>query len=194
MNNELRKNAEGYTDTTAAATLTQPEPADVWTYDGGSMCLVIKNHGPFCTILLLVDERGGPDDVKITTTKGPKYTDPRRLTYGRRLKIGRYLETVSVMDFEAAVEAVEDALAIDLPREVQRPTEKVGTQEADKLREEVAQLREDLRAMQDLARLKQEAANAAGRAEMKVKNQLELLRDMYNELLAKVVGGMVNDD
>lgn len=117
MNTELKKNAEGYTDPTAAATLTQPEPGDVWTYDGRGMCLVIKNHGPFSSILLLVDDCGGPDDVKIMTAKGPKYTDPRRITYGLHRKMGRYLETVSVECFDHVVTAVENALDIYLPRQ-----------------------------------------------------------------------------
>lgn len=182
MNTELKKNAEGYTDPTAAATLTQPEPGDIWAYNN-EMALVVKNHGPFSSILLLVDSCGGPDDVKIVTAKGPKYTDPRRLTYGLHRKMGRYLETVSVECFDHVITAVENTLDIYLPRN------KTDAQEADKLREEVAQLQEDLSAMRDLAVLKGGMAEAAGRAEMKAKNQLELLRDMYNELLAKVMGG-----
>jgi hypothetical protein len=194
MNIELQKNAEGYTDPTAAATLTQPEPGDIWAYNN-EMALVVKNHGPFCSILLLMDKCGGPDDVKIMTSKGPWYTDPRRLTYGLRRKMFRHLETVSVEDFDYTVEAVAMALAIELPREEKATAaEKTDTQEAEKLREEVAQLQADLSAMRDLAVLKGGMAEAARAGETKAKNQLELLRDMYNELLAKVVGGMVNDD
>jgi hypothetical protein len=43
--------------------------------------------------------------------------------------------------------------------------------------------------MQDLAATNMEMARGADMVATKAKNQLELLRDMYNELLAKVVGG-----
>lgn len=182
MNNELQKNAEGYTDPTAAATLTQPEPGDIWAYNN-EMALVVKNHGPFCSILLLMDKCGGPDDIEIMTSKGPWYTDPRRLTYGLRRKMFRYLETVSVEDFDYTVEAVAMALAIELPREEKATAaEKTDTQEADKLREDLDYMSEQLDDTVRNLRIERQKAT-------KAQNQLELLRDMYNELLAKVVGG-----
>ena len=114
MNNELRKNAEGYTDPTAAATLTQKEPGDVWEYNG-TRCLIIKNHGRLSTILQLTD-KDHPDNVKIMTESGPAYTNPQLLTYGLHIKMARYIETVSVEDFKRVIEAVEVALSIQLPR------------------------------------------------------------------------------
>ncbi|MBO5917692.1 MAG: hypothetical protein J6Q14_02865 [Oscillospiraceae bacterium] len=176
MNTELKKNAEGYTDPTAAATLTQAEPGDVWGYGPQDMCLVIKNHGPFSSILLLVDSCGGPDDVKIMTAKGPKYTDPRRLTYGLHRKMGRYLETVSVECFDHVVTAVENALDIYLPRK------KADTQDMDKLLGDLDCMSEQLDDTVRNLRVERQKAT-------KAQNQLELLRDMYNELLAKVMGG-----
>lgn len=190
-NYELRKNAEGYTDPTAAATLSQKETGDIWAYNGGA-CLIIKNHGKFSTILLLESQEKHPNQVKIMTKSGPMYADQRLITYGLHVKMGRYIETVCDEDLDRALDAIEDALGVELPT-VDDICEAAGQettdQEAAKLLEEVAQLREDLKAMQDLAALKQAAADAAGRAEMKARNQLELLREMYNELLAKAVGG-----
>lgn len=114
MNNELRKNAEGYTDPTAAATLNRPEPGDVWEYNG-IRCLIIKNHGRLSTILQLTDYEH-PNNVKVMTCNGPAYTDARYITYGLHVKMGKYVETVSVEDFKRVSEAVEVALGIKLPR------------------------------------------------------------------------------
>lgn len=124
-NNELRKNAEGYTDPTAAATLSQKEPGDIWAYNGGA-CLIIKNHGKFSTILLLESQEKHPNQVKIMTKSGPMYADLRLITYGLHVKMGRYIETVcnedldraldAIEDFKQVIEAVEVALSIQLPR------------------------------------------------------------------------------
>lgn len=189
MNNELRKNAEGYTDPTAAATLNRKEAGDIWQYKDGE-CLIIKSHPGFATILRLHDSNQYGDRIKVAERDdGPRYVDPAFIITGRYHEMGKYVETLDTKDFQRVTDTVAKTMGlnystIELPWE-----EKADTQEADKLREEVAQLREDLGAMQDLARLKNGMAEAAGRAEMKAKNQLELLRDMYNELLAKVVGG-----
>jgi hypothetical protein len=185
MNTELKKNAEGYADPTAAATLARKESGDIWTYKDGE-CLILKAHSGFATILQLHDSNQYGDRILVTERPdGPRYIDPAFVITGRYTEMGRYVETLDVGTIGRVAKVVADTMGL-----IVEPDEMMtDTQEAEKLRDEVAQLRAALRAMQDLARLKQEAANAAGRAEMKVKNQLELLRDMYNELLAKVVGG-----
>lgn len=183
MNNELRKNAEGYTDPTAAATLNRKEAGDIWEYKGGE-CLIIKGRASYATILRLHDSDQYGDRVKVAERDdGPRYVDPTFVITGRYYEMGKYVETLDAVTFERVIEAVENALDIYLPRN------KADTQEADKLREEVAQLLTELGAMQDLAATNMEMARGADMVATKAKNQLELLRDMYNELLAKVVGG-----
>lgn len=125
MNNELYKNGEGYADPTAAATLTQPEPGDVWEYNGGE-CLIIKNHGNFSTILWLMNN-DAPGSIKVLEgddTAPAAYTNPQYLTYGKHCLMGQYLETLSVSAFTAVTKAIEDTLGIQLPRtEPQRAQE-----------------------------------------------------------------------
>lgn len=187
MNNELHKNAEGYTDPTAAATLNRKEAGDIWEYKGGE-CLIIKSHAGWATILRLHDNNQYGDRIKIVERDdGPRYVDPAFIITGRYNEMGGYVETLNAKDFQRVVDTVAKTMGLDVPELPEE--EKTDTQEADKLREEVAQLQADLSGMRDLAVLKGAAAEAAARAEMKAKNQLELLRDMYNELLAKVVGG-----
>lgn len=200
MNNELHKNAEGYTDPTAAATLNRPEPGDIWEYNG-TRCLIIKNHGHLSTILQLTD-KDHPANVKVMTRNGPAYTNARLVTYGQHTKMGRYVETVSVKDFKQVIEAVEAALGLNL-----QAREEADAQDVQNLRKKLdaAQVRilelEDqlddyegtvLGLERQLAAATNHINNGAvdkAQAEAaKARNQLELLREMYNDLLAKVVG------
>lgn len=187
MNTELKKNAEGYTDTTAAATLNRKEAGDIWEYKGGE-CLILRGHPGFATILRLHDGNQYGDRILVTERpNGPRYVDPAFIITGRYTEMGKYVETLDVGTCGRVMAAVADAMGLDVP---ELPGEETtDTQEADKLREEVAQLRMELESMQDLAAVKHRMAEAARAGEMKAKNQLELLRDMYNELLAKVVEG-----
>jgi hypothetical protein len=191
MNNELRKNAEGYTDPTAAATLNRKEAGDIWEYKSGE-CLILKAHTGFATILRLHDSNQYGDRIKVAERDdGPRYVDPAFVITGRFSEMGKYVETLDVVTFGRVLNIVADTMGLDVP---ELPGEETtDTQEADKLRDIIAGLQVELESMQDLAAVKHRAAEAARAGELKAKNQLELLRDMYNELLAKVMGGMVND-
>lgn len=217
MNNELRKNLEGYTDPTAAATLTKPEAGDVWTYNGGA-CLVIKNHGKLSTILPLYDQERHPNNVEIMTKKGPMYADQRLITYGLHVKMPRYIDTVSVEDFRRVIEAVEDAVGLSLLASAEAEAQDLqnrvllqlqeenrelrerldvaegeaidNTQDADRLAEQLTAAREQLKTLEGLQNLKEAELAAARNGGHKARNQLELLREMYNDLLAHVVGGV----
>ena len=186
----LRKNAEGYTDPTAAATLTRKECGDIWEYNG-TLCLIIKDHNGFSTILQLTD-LDRPENIAVDTSCGTKFVSPQRITYGLHGKMGRYMETLSAKDFERVIEAVETALAIDLPRKETVNTEKEGTQETARLMELADHMESQQKQLTELEHrynLQRAELTAANNAAAKARNQLELLRDMYNDLLAKMVGG-----
>lgn len=183
MSNELRKNAEGYADPTAAATLSQQEPGDIWGYNE-TECLVIKNHGAFSSILLLVDTRGGDHYVKIQTEYGPKYTDPRRLTYGNHAKMGRFIDTVSSADFKRVTEAVSGEVGLLAGPRVEADAENVQD-----LLEQLAAAREHMETLESELCFKKAEVAAANNTAEKARNQLELLREMYNDLLYKVLDG-----
>lgn len=214
----LKKNAEGYADPTAAATLTRQEPGEVWEYNGAP-CLIIKNHGSLSTILRLSD-RDHPRDVKVTTSEGVKYADARLLTYGQHTKMGQYTDTLSRSDFANVITAVEDALEICVKaeenaepvdtlaeidaQEVQTLQERLATAQAllEAQREQLDAQREQLEEYTAItlglekqliaaqSHINNGAVNKAEAEATKAKNQLELLRDMYNELLTKVVEGV----
>jgi hypothetical protein len=198
----LRKNAEGYADPTAAATLTRKEPGEVWEYNG-TRCLIIKCHGRHSTILQLTDN-AHPNNVKVTTCEGVKYTNVQLLTYGFHDKMGGYIDTLSRSDFDNVIAAVEDALSITLEvEEIAEPVERLAAEieaknaeiaelrkRLDEVTEELTGARSHMGTMEGLLRLKEADRVTANNAHTKAKNQLELLRDMYNELLAKTWEGV----
>jgi hypothetical protein len=201
MNIELRKNVEGYTDPTAAATLNRQESGDIWEYNG-ARCLIIKNHGRLSTILQLTGT-DHPNNVKIMTESGPAYTNPQLLTYGLHVKMARYIETVSVEDFEEVIRRTEDALGVNL-QTVKNPVATELREQLDRALVTIEAQRETLEEkdvlIQGLEReliaeqchvgsAVEKAVDRAAAEATKARNQLELLREMYNELLTKAVGG-----
>lgn len=184
MNIELLKNAEGYTDSTAAATLNQKEPGDIWTYRDGE-CLIIKGHAGFATILRLHDRDPYGDRVKVTDSDdGPLYVDPAFIITGRYSDMGKYVETLDVETFTRVIRAVEDAAGLSL-----LTSEEAPTHEAAQLREELAVARERMETLEVQLNFKKAKLDAANNTAKKAKDQLELLRDMYDTLLQKVLDG-----
>lgn len=181
MNTELKKNAEGYTDPTAAATLNNPEPVDIWTYMSNE-CLILKNHGYFSTCLLLGAEKRRETDVEIQTNGGARYTDPRKLTWGARSKMYSYLDNIGQNGLNQVVTAVEGALGITLPRE--ENDGQTTLDEVRRLKTENAFLCEQLRDMDELHTKAVEQVNKISFAKLKAMNQLELLQSMVGSVLA----------
>lgn len=202
MNNELRRNAEGYVDPTAAATLTWRESGDIWRYKDGE-CLVIKGHKGIATILRLHDNDKWGDRIKVVDRpNGPRYVDPAFIVTGRYQEMSEYIETLPSEVFTRVIRAVEDKLGIQMLTTadvVTAPREEADSQEVAKLREEVSSLLHRQDVMQALINEQRKAlTRKSENAEQveryaaectKARNQLELLREMYDTLLTKVVGG-----
>ena len=183
MNNELRKNAEGYTDPTAAATLTRKESADIWEYNGGE-CLIIKGHPGFATILRLHDTDKYGNLVKVADRDdGPRYVDPAFIISGKYKDMGRYVETLDAVTFEKVITAMETALQINLHPQTSEP----ANDKTAALMEKLTAAREHLGTVEGLLSLKKSELTAANNATTKYRNQLELLREMYNDLLGQVL-------
>jgi hypothetical protein len=111
MNDNLKKNAEHYADPTPACSLAIPEPGDLYAL-GDVMALILKNHGPFSTVLILT-ERDHPRNVKLLTSAGTRWTDPRLTTYRWHDKLGEYVETLPTKTFDIVAAAMEKALGIE---------------------------------------------------------------------------------
>lgn len=197
MNIELKKNAEGYTDTTAAATLSKREPGEIWLYMS-SFCLILKNHGTFSTVLLLGAERRLNSDVKLVTENATYYTDPRKLTWGHHSKMMGYVGSIGQDDLDYVVEAIEGELGIELHREktdwpqsalhaldgIESQVQEIQT-DREKLLKENEFLRCRLADMTELHAKAVERVNKVSFAKLKVENQLELLQSMVGSVLAR---------
>lgn len=195
MSNELHKNAEGYKDPTAAATLNRKEPGDIWTYRGGA-CLIIKDHHNFATVLTLHDDNQYGDRVKvIDRERYTRYVDPAFLITAFYKDMGQYKETLDVDTFTKVIRAVEDAVGLRMLVNVEMATTSPSDEEAKllELSGKVGLLQEHLAELERLHNLQEAELTAANNAATKARNQLELLREMYDDLLAKVVGGVASD-
>lgn len=167
--NELNKNGEGYYDPTAAWTLRQKESGDIWTYDSDT-CLVLKNHGTFSTILILKEQEAPQNCVTIWDQYTPRYTDPRRLTYGHHSKMRRYIGAAEYDSVQAVVKAVEDALGISLAVQL-TPREEVEPAEPEK---------------QEITGVDMDKIATALVDKVRAEARLEQLQEMYDDLLARV--------
>jgi hypothetical protein len=208
MNNELHKNAEGYTDPTAAATLNRKEPGDIWEYKGGE-CLIIKGHPGFATILRLHDSDKYGDRVKVTDRDdGPRYVDPAFIISGRYSEMGQYVETLDAVTFGRVIDTVAGTLGLPYLTEEPPREETPDAQEIQDLRKQLDTAQALILELEDqlddyegtvlglerqlaaaTSHINNGAVDKAQAEAAKARNQLELLREMYNELLAKAVGG-----
>lgn len=190
MNNEIRKNVEGYTDPTAAPTLSKKEPGDIWAYKDGE-CLIIKGHSGFATILRLHDRDQYGDRVKVADRDdGPAYVDPAFLITGRYSDMGKYVETLDVETFTQVIRAVEDAAGLHLLAATDANTghkEEAPTHEAAQLQEELEAAQRRVEILEAHLGFKKAEIDAANNTAKKAKDQLELLRDMYDALLQTVL-------
>lgn len=198
MNTELKKNAEGYTDPTAAATLGQKEPGDIWTYMNQE-CMILKNHGSFSTCLLLGRTRRNPIDVEIQTRNGIRYTDPRKLTWGAHYKMTSYVDACGLIDYGAVVVAVENELGVKLPDKKETDWQQAAMQDLVEIEAEVETLRAEKTRLQrqndtlrdqldQLTGLHEKAVDRVNKvnfAKLKVENQLELLQSTISAVLAR---------
>ena len=182
MNNtELKKNAEHYDDPTPACSLAKPETGDV--YDcGGTLSLILKNHGPFSTVLILTDN-DFPRNIKLQTSRGTKWTDPRLTTYRWHDKIGKYEETLSAESIALVTAAMEEALGVN-----PRPTSKEYMTGLERLTTQIEEYHEELEALKATLDNEKRARAAAEFEAVRAKNQLDLLRGMYDDLLSRALG------
>lgn len=189
------KNSSGCADPTPYNALN-PEcarPGEIWTrkWMDDEEYLIIKNHGGFCTTLKLSDAAVAAGVVVVSRRK--RYTDPAMVGYTFNNTLGEFVKTLPTEQFEAVLRAVEDALELTLlPPAKPEPVESVPQEteaEIERLKLENETLREEL----DRAQASHETREATMDRELlaerrradKAEGRLELLREMYNDLLAK---------
>ena len=174
----LKKNAEGYADPTAYAAITGiQKPGEIWAYKGGD-ALIIKNHGTFSSILRLVDDKSaGAVDV------GGRFTDPRMLSCAYNDKFSIYQGKITPAEFGLLLACIENALGVELKAR----SAAVATDAAEirKMEEAVAVLNERLSDAEAVGRAHMERCAAAENAATKYRIQLEMMQQMYSDLMEK---------
>lgn len=184
-------NSNGYGANSVEAALREIKPGDIWEYNNGDF-LILKNHGSFSTGLRIVDYNA-PGFIQVGECDSApcaclRYTDPRKVCYANHTYLGKLIATVSRVELNIAVAAVEQALSMDLgPEDILAEADKF-VQEQDRKQEPVEG---DTEGEDDGLAIFQRVnrENALDEADRKLHvllGQLDLLKDMYDRLLGKI--------
>lgn len=104
----LHKNAEGYSDPTAAEAIKgMAKPGEIWKYKDKEV-LIVKNQGVYSNILTLSTAPG-----KDTTTieVAGRYTTPGKLNYAFNSNLGAFVERITKDEYDFVRKEVYIALA-----------------------------------------------------------------------------------
>ncbi len=111
----MNRNGSGAYDGTAyKAIMGAPKEGEIWAY-GNKDVLVIKNHGKLCNVLSLVEDCKNDHCIEVKS-KALKYTDPRMLQYVFNEQLGYFIKKMTDEDFDLILDAVEDALELNIYR------------------------------------------------------------------------------
>lgn len=115
----MNRNGSGAYDGTAyKAMMGAPKPGEIWMHRNGSVereVLIIQNHGTVCTILTLVDEAKDNRSVQVEG-RSLKWVTPYMLQYAFNQSFGELVKKLSDEDFDSVLDAVEDALDLNIYR------------------------------------------------------------------------------
>lgn len=175
MNNDPRKNAEGYADPTPYKALTEPKASEVWAVNGKEY-LVVQCHSGLNTVLALIDEAGS-DCIEVRS-RSRRYTNPSMLQYLWSNSMGEFVRKLTVAEFETVLDAVRSRFPL-LSSSVSRS--------GDADNEQMAELKkycDDLRMKLDVA---QSRLSEAERAAIKHEMRTQIYAEMYENLLSKFI-------
>lgn len=173
----LKKNGEGYPDPTAYAAITGiQKPGEIWAYKGGD-ALIIKNHGTFSSILRLVD-----DECAGSVEVGGRFTDPRLLSYAYNDKLSIYQGKITPAEFGWVLADIENALGVEI-----KPHTANIAEEAERIKmvEELAAVRTCYNEADSTMRDYRERYLAVKEEATKYRIQLEMMQQMYSDLMEK---------
>ena len=103
MSEKPMLNQEHYPDYTAGVAVRNsihPKPGEIWNDARGYEYLIIKEHGTFCTVLMLKDN---PDFPIRVTSRSVKYAHPGMLSYWFNQNYGDYIKDCDMMEFSDAL-------------------------------------------------------------------------------------------
>ena len=192
------KNSSNCADPTAYKALNAEcaRPGEIWSrkWAEDEEFLIIKNHGSFCTTLKLTDEAVAAGIAVVSKRK--RYTNPAMVGYTFNSTLGEFVKTLPPEQFETVLLAVEDALEIKLTAATAVPMESVQREteeEVERLMSEHKKKWEELEKPWVTYETWESNMNGKLEAERrradKAEGKLELLREMYNNLLRETMMG-----
>ena len=123
IDNELLRNGSGYVDPTAYAALIEVQKGEPMEMKTGELwevknnkgwvneCIILADYGKLCTILQLVDEDNGFNDIQVNC-RGIKYADSRKLQYCFESACTGFIRKLSEQEFDTIMKKVAASLGI----------------------------------------------------------------------------------
>lgn len=158
----LYKNSEGYADPTYADAIKgMAKAGEIWLYKDREV-LIVKNQGTYCNILQL-SNKWKPNSIAVAEF----YAQPGMLSYAFNDLLGECVDKLTDDEFRLVTDELTEVLQVPvITKEVPKGEECVNTtwlhEENEKLRITICEKDKEL---------------------MKLRGQVELLKDMYSELL-----------
>ena len=111
-NNNLRKNAEGYSDLTPWKAFNKIHEGEIYTHNEKEV-LIVRVQDGFCNILILTDEARNENCIEVNS-RSIKYTDPAMLSYAFTTSLGGFVKRLPDNAFETVLRNVEAALMLEI--------------------------------------------------------------------------------
>ena len=168
----IYKNSEGYADPTAAEAIKgMAKPGEIWLYKDRE-CLIVKNQGTYCNILQL-SAKYKRDSVAVAEY----WAHPGMFSYAFNDLLGECIGKLTDDEYNAVVEEVAEVLQMPL---VQKEQQKQATSGVCVDNSWVHELVEKQKI---IIREKEDEAQ-------RLRGQVELMKNLYNELLNKCIDKM----
>lgn len=162
----LYKNSEGYADPTAYEAIRgMAKPGEIWMYKDREV-LIVKNQGSYSNILQLGAYKKSSVEV------AGRYAQPGMLSYAFNDLLAERVETLPDVDFAEILQEVADALGMQTVGGIAAANDESTKVDIERL----------------LAREKPVILPVEIDPEKEaLKAQVEMLQNMYNDLLGKVI-------
>lgn len=197
---DLKRNGSGYYDPTAYKAIRKFQnggvsnmnirKGEIWEVEHGKdskLALVIKNHGSYCSVLMLNDEPRETRDIRLNA-RGMKYTESGMVSYKFCDAFVDFVRTTTDEEFDDVMGKVSESLCLN----VQGKT----SGDVDELKEEIS-FREkqifELKSMIEerdakIAYLESSEYSSDSQEVAVLKAQLEIYKQQNEKMFERLIG------
>ena len=167
----LYKNGEDYADPTAAEAIKgMAKPGEIWLYKDREV-LIVKNQGTYCNILQL-SVKYKRDSVAVAEY----WAQPGMLSYAFNDLLGECIGKLEAEEYNTVVEELAEVLQMPLIPQLVEPQ-----------REENSGVCADTSWINELVEKQKITIREKEDEAQRLRGQVELMKNLYNELLSKVI-------